>query len=60
MNTTNNALCKAHSGIVARIEHLELESEKMGDKLNKIFNRINIILGGIVVSCVMLVINLVK
>ena len=55
-----NNICKEHSGCMARIEHLEGESESMSNRVDKIFNRINLILGGIVVSFVMLVINLVK
>ena len=56
----NDYTCKEHTGCVARIEHLEGESETMRNRVDKIFSRINLILGGIVVSCVMLVINLVK
>ena len=55
-----NNICKHVSGCMARIEHLEGESEAMRNRVDKIFNRINLILGGIVVSCVMLVINLIK
>ena len=64
---TNNSICKAHSGCIADIEHLQGDNEKqwkeltkMNNRVDKIFNRINLILGGIVVSCVMLVINLLK
>ena len=52
--------CAEHSGCMARIDNLEKDSEAMGKRMDKIFNRINLILGGIVVSCVMLVINLMK
>ena len=43
---------------MARIDNLEKDSEAMSKKVDKIFNRINLILGGIVVSCIMLAINL--
>ena len=63
----NNSICKAHSGCISDIEHLKDDNEiqwkefhKMSTRIDKIFNRINLILGGIVVSCVMLVINLLK
>jgi len=63
--TNGNFNCTEHSGFVARIKGLEGENKtqwdrigKMNDKMDSIFNRLNIILGGIVVACVMLAINL--
>ena len=56
----HDSTCKEHSGCMARIENIEKDSELMAKKVDKIFNRINLILGGIVVSCIMLVINLAK
>ena len=53
-------ICKEWTGCNARIDNLEKDSEIMGKRMDQIFNRINIILGGIVVSCVMLIINLIK
>ena len=50
--------CAEHSGCMARIDNLEKDNEAMAKKVDKIFNRINLILGGIVVSCIMLAINL--
>ena len=59
-----NNLCKQHSGFTARIETVEKENneqwkglKEMDGRINSIFTRINIILGGVIVACVMLVIN---
>lgn len=61
----NRSKCDEHSGCVARIENLEKNNlsqwekiDKVDNKVNSIFTRVNIVLGGIVVACIMLVINL--
>lgn len=62
--------CNDHSGCIARICSLENDTrcqwtaikehrEKMSSLHDKIMSRINVVLGGIVVACVMLAINLV-
>ena len=64
--SANNNICKEHSGCLADIGHLKQENDdqweaikNMKDKQDAIFTRINIILGGIVVACIMMMINLV-
>jgi len=61
----SNGFCLEHSGCVKSIKHLEKANveqwdhmEKQGDRINTIFMRINIILGGITVSCILLLVNL--
>lgn len=58
-------VCKEHSGCLKSIKALEESGVRQWDKLERqeqritgIFTRINIILGGIVVSCILLLINL--
>lgn len=53
------AFCPEHSGFKARIDNLEEEYKDMNSKQDKIFTRLNIILGGICVACIMLVVNIV-
>jgi cell division protein FtsL len=64
------AHCDEHSGCIERIGHLEKQDKEQWDKMakiedkfdskfNSIFNRINVILGGVVVACIMLAINIV-
>lgn len=57
--------CIEHTGCIARIGSLEGSDEKQWDKfddveirMNSIMARINVILGGVAVSCILLVINL--
>ena len=59
--------CKEHTGCIARIDNIEVVNAgqwtkmgKMDARMNTILTRINIILGGIAASCVLLVINLVS
>lgn len=59
-----NGTCKQHTGLDARICHVERENGdqwekigKMDNRIDKIFSRLNIILGGVVVACIMLVLN---
>lgn len=58
-------ICSEHSGCMARVERLEKENNDQWDRLAKtdermdsIFTRLNIVLGGIIVACIMLAINL--
>jgi len=57
--------CVEHKGHEARIESLEhsdhdqwVKFDKLDEKFDSIFTRINVILGGIAVSCILLAINL--
>lgn len=61
----NGIKCAEHSGFSARIVNLELSQvdqwnamEKHKSRLDQIFTRLNVMLGGIVVACVLLVINM--
>ena len=58
--------CEDHSGCIRDIEHLQLSDrdqwESIGknrDRIDSILSRMNLVLGGVVVSCIMLVINLI-
>lgn len=60
-----NNICKEHSGCIARIENLEKESaeqwkglEMTSKRIDSMLTKINVILGGVVVACIMLAINL--
>ena len=51
--------CEDHSGCMARIKSLEARG-KVWDKMgSSILNKMNVILGGVVVSCVALIANLI-
>ena len=65
----NNGFCKYHTGFDERIkgvektcteqwEHINGLSDKLGNVQANIMTRINVLLGGIVVACILLVINL--
>ena len=63
MNENNT--CKQHTGFEARIANTEKENKEqwekmdaMDKKMDSIFTRLNIILGGVVVACIMLAINI--
>ena len=58
--------CVEHTGCIARIDNLERTNHeqwgkigKLNDRLDSIFTRINITLGGIAVACILLVVNLI-
>lgn len=62
--------CEEHSGCIERIRNLESQDREQWDKMDKIedkidqkfnafSNRLNVILGGIVVACIMLAVNIV-
>lgn len=53
-----NIKCDDHSGMVARMEHVERQTEAQWEKINSMITRINISLGGIAVSCILLTINI--
>lgn len=59
-------ICIEHTGCVARISNLEKteaeqwrEMKDMSDRMNGFSTRINIILGGVAVSCILLAVNLI-
>lgn len=57
--------CTDHSGCIKDIDNLKSDNSKqwkeldnMRSRIDGIFTRLNILLGGVVVACVMLVINI--
>lgn len=63
-------MCDQHSGLVEAIENLKAENKEFRTSMentkreitemrNKLFARLNLALGGIAASCVLLVLNLV-
>lgn len=59
-------LCQEHSGFKSDIEtnkrnisELWEKYDKMSDKIDGIMTRLNVILGGIVVACIMFVLNII-
>ena len=65
MNDKDNEVCKEHSGFIARIEGLEKASTDqwgelgtMDKRINTILTRLNILLGGVTVACIMLAVNI--
>lgn len=60
-----NDVCHEHSGCITDIKNLKSSDSKqwkeisdMGDRVDSIMARLNVILGGIVVAIVMLLLNL--
>ena len=51
--------CVEHSGLVARITNLEEEMNKETSRTDTIMSRLNVVLGGVAVSCILLVLNLI-
>jgi hypothetical protein len=58
--------CVEHSGCIARIGTLEKTEreqwaaiDKQGDKVESIVARLNVVLGGVAVSCILLVVDIV-
>ena len=58
--------CNEHSGCLERILHLENENKTQWtniqtnrDRIDQILTRVNIILGGMVTGCILLVLNLI-
>jgi len=61
----NGNICKAHSGCISDIDHLKSENlaqwkelSKVQEKQDQLLMRMNVLLGGIAVACVLLVINI--
>ena len=61
-----NNLCIEHTGCMARIKNIEKENKdqwakmsKLDDRIDTILTRVNIILGSIAASCILLVLNLI-
>lgn len=62
----DNNHCSDHSGCLADITHLKCENRKqwdkmgrMGDKIDSIMSKLNVVLGSIVVACIVLALNLI-
>ncbi len=62
---SSDEMCSEHSGCMARIDNLEKSQKeqwetmaKQRERVDSIFMRLNITLGGVVVACVLLAINL--
>lgn len=51
--------CEEHSGCMARIKSLEARGRGWDAIYADLQNKMNVILGGVVVSCVALILNLV-
>ena len=54
----NNGICKFHTGFDERIKHCETSIDCLGQRFDKMLTRLNVALGGVAVSCLLLVINL--
>lgn len=66
MDGEKNNICREHSGCLADIVNLKRNNtaqweklDAMDSRINSIFTRINIILGGVAIACIMLAINLI-
>ena len=59
MPPNDNNKCQEHSGFMARILSIEKENTAMRTRLDSIFMRINITLGGVAVACILLVVNFI-
>ena len=62
----NKEVCHDHSGCVKEISNLAAENNmqwdkigRLSDRIDKLMDRLNWILGGVVVSCVLLILNLI-
>lgn len=53
-----DSTCLEHSGCIARISTLERSVTQADNRINEIFTRLNVILGGTVVACLLLVVNI--
>ena len=58
-NSHNEEVCHIHSGHEARLCAVEKRTRVNEDNMGKIFTRVNIILGAISISCILLVVNLI-
>jgi hypothetical protein len=59
MNEICHEKCIDHSGIVAEIQALKDGLKENGSDMKTVKSRINIILGGVVVSCIMIIIDII-
>ena len=53
-----NNICKQHTGVVQDVANIKYQQERQGEKLDNIISSNRSILGGVVVACIMLAINL--
>lgn len=61
MNGNNyyNNVCKNHSGLVQEVVNVKEQQERQESKIDQIVVSNRSILGGVVVACIMLILNLV-
>lgn len=52
-------VCLAHSGFKTDIKNLHSSVNEVKADVKKIFNRTNVVLGGICISCILLALNLI-
>jgi hypothetical protein len=58
MSKEDSNICIQHSGCVADIRTLQESQKTQWDAIESIKNKVNMILGGVCVSCILLVINI--
>lgn len=58
VNCSEDLKCIAHSGVLSDLEVLRVEQLYVRNKVDGITNKLNTILGALVVSLILLVINL--
>jgi hypothetical protein len=56
---TDDLICKDHSGCMADIQNLKDTQHDQWENINQIKNRINVILGGVCASCILLVVDMI-
>ncbi len=59
MNDKNDCICSEHSGIVVAIQNTDKKVCAQARKLDKIYARINIVLGSALVSLFLLVLDII-
>lgn len=52
-------VCRDHSGCISDIVHLQRSDKLQWQFINSIHSRLNVLLGGVAVSCILLAINIV-
>ena len=54
----NTDTCKEHTGCLCDIQNLKISDDRQWEAIDAIRNRLNLVLGGVCVSCVLLVVNI--
>jgi hypothetical protein len=52
-------VCTEHSGVTADIKNIKRSLDTQGDKIEKMFGRINVVLGSVCVSLVLIIIDII-